>query len=146
MRDDRKNCFHSVTFTFKFGRAPSFSCEILASYYTSLTSTRECRFIRHLDSNGKTLASQMALVVKNLPANAGDARDLGSISGSGRSPAVGNDTLYQNSCLENSWKIHGQRSLADYSSWGLRELDMTEHTHTQLITVAKLYLTKRPVK
>ena len=29
-------------------------------------------------------------VVKNLPANAGDARDAGSIPGSGRSPGVGN--------------------------------------------------------
>ena len=37
----------------------------------------------------------MALVVKNLPASAGDARDLGSISGFGRSPGVGNDTLCQ---------------------------------------------------
>ena len=32
-------------------------------------------------------ASQVVLVVKNLPANAGDIRDTGSISGSGRSPA-----------------------------------------------------------
>ena len=56
MRDDRRICFHSVTFTFKSGRAPSFSCEILTSYYTSPASTRGCRFIRHLDSNGKTLA------------------------------------------------------------------------------------------
>ena len=31
----------------------------------------------------------MALVVKNLPANAGDARDAGLISGSGRSPGGG---------------------------------------------------------
>ena len=31
-------------------------------------------------------ASQVVLVVKNLPANAGDIRDTGSISGSGRSP------------------------------------------------------------
>ena len=35
-------------------------------------------------------ASQAALVVKNLPANAGDARDAGSISGSERSSGVGN--------------------------------------------------------
>ena len=34
-------------------------------------------------------ASQMALVVKNLPANAGDVRDGGSIPGSGRSPGAG---------------------------------------------------------
>ena len=34
-------------------------------------------------------ASQAALVVKNLPANAGDIRDKGSIPGSGRSPEEG---------------------------------------------------------
>ena len=44
----------------------------------------------------------MALVVKSLPANAGDARDWGSIAGSGRSPGVGNGNLLQDSCLENS--------------------------------------------
>ena len=32
----------------------------------------------------------MALVVKNLPANAGEARDMILIPGSGRSPGVGN--------------------------------------------------------
>ena len=41
-------------------------------------------------------------VVKNLPANAGDARDMGSIPGSGRSPGVGNGNPLQFSCLENS--------------------------------------------
>ena len=34
-------------------------------------------------------ASQVALVVKNPPANAGDIRDVGSIPGSGRSPGGG---------------------------------------------------------
>ena len=34
-------------------------------------------------------ASQVALVVKNLPANAGDIRDMGSIPGLGRSPGEG---------------------------------------------------------
>ena len=34
-------------------------------------------------------AFQVALVVKNPPAHAGDARDVGSISGSGRSPGAG---------------------------------------------------------
>ena len=37
----------------------------------------------------------MVLVVKNLPANAGDARDVGLIPGSGRSPGVGNGSLIQ---------------------------------------------------
>ena len=48
------------------------------------------------------LASQVALVVKNLPANAGDIRDMGSILGSRRSPGGGNGNLLQYSCLENS--------------------------------------------
>ena len=51
-------------------------------------------------------------VVKNPPANAGDARDVGSIIGSGRSPGVGNGNLLQYSCLDNSrgaWRatVHG---------------------------------------
>ena len=44
----------------------------------------------------------MFLVVKNLPASAGDIRDTGSIPGSGRSPGIGNGTSLQYSCLENS--------------------------------------------
>ena len=35
------------------------------------------------------LTSQVALVVKNLPANAGDIREVGSIPGSGKSPGGG---------------------------------------------------------
>ena len=40
-------------------------------------------------------------MVKNLPANAEDMRDLGSIPGLGRSPGVGNGNPLQYSCLEN---------------------------------------------
>ena len=47
------------------------------------------------------LASQVILVVKNLPVNAGDIRDMGSISGSERSPGEGNGNPLQYSCLEN---------------------------------------------
>ena len=47
-------------------------------------------------------ASQVALMLNNPPASAGDARDLGSIAGSGRSPGVGNGNPFQDSCLENS--------------------------------------------
>ena len=43
----------------------------------------------------------MALVVQNLPANAGDVRDTGSIPGWGRSLEEGNGNLLQYSCLEN---------------------------------------------
>ena len=45
--------------------------------------------------------SQVVLVVKNPPANAGDARDAGSIPGLGRSSRVGNGNSLQYSCLEN---------------------------------------------
>ena len=41
------------------------------------------------------------LVVKNSPANAGDARDVGSIPGSGRYPGEGNGNPLQYSCLGN---------------------------------------------
>ena len=41
------------------------------------------------------------LVLKNLPANAGDVREVGSIPGSGRSPGEGNGNTFQHSCLEN---------------------------------------------
>ena len=47
-------------------------------------------------------ASQVALVVKNPTANAGDTRDMGSIPGLGRSPGQGNGNPLQYSCLENS--------------------------------------------
>ena len=47
------------------------------------------------------MASQVALVAKNLPANAGDARDTGSVPGLGRSPGGGHGNLHQYSCLEN---------------------------------------------
>ena len=56
-------------------------------------------------------------MVKNLPANAGDARDVGSIPESGRSPGVGNGNPPQYSCLEN---------LKDRGAWGSKESDMTE--------------------
>ena len=46
-------------------------------------------------------ASQVVLVVKNLPAKAGDTRDSGLIPGLGRSPGEGNGNPLQHSFLEN---------------------------------------------
>ena len=43
----------------------------------------------------------MVLVVKNLPANAGDVKDAGLIPGSGRSPEGGHGNRLQYACLEN---------------------------------------------
>ena len=65
----------------------------------------------------------MALVEKNLLADAGDLRDVGLIPGLGRSPGGGNDNPLQYSCLEN---------LVDRGAWwatvhgGSEQLDMTE--------------------
>ena len=63
--------------------------------------------------------SQVVLVVKSPPANAGDIRDVGSIPGLGRSPGDGNDNRLQYSCQENpmdrgAWRatVHG-----DAKSW-----------------------------
>ena len=46
-------------------------------------------------------ASQVGVVVKNLPINAGDIKDMGSIPGSGRSPGGGHGNSLQYCCLEN---------------------------------------------
>ena len=61
-------------------------------------------------------------MVKNLPVNAGDAGDVGSIPGSGRSPGGEKGNSLQYSCLENSM---------DRGAWwatvhGLAKSDMTE--------------------
>ena len=67
-------------------------------------------------------ALQVALVVKNLPANAEDIKDSGSIPGLGRSPGGGHGNPLQYSCLENPM----DRILVGYSPWGHKESDITE--------------------
>ena len=62
-------------------------------------------------------------VEKNLPANAGDARDTDSIPRSGRSPRVVNVNSLQGSCLE---KFNLQRILEGYNPWGHKQADATE--------------------
>ena len=74
----------------------------------------------------------MAPVVKNLPANARDIRDLGLIPESGRSPGGGHGNPLQYSCLKNSM----DRGVSN-SPWGCKESDMTEatlyaHIHTHI--------------
>ena len=75
-------------------------------------------------------ASPMAQLVKNPPSNAGDTRDSGSISGSGRSPGEGNINLCQYSCLENPTDGGVCRATV-YG--GSKELDTTEHAHSQTV-------------
>ena len=57
-------------------------------------------------------ASQVMLVVKNPHASAGDVRDVGLISGSGRPPGAGHGNPPHYSCLGNpmdrgAWWVHG---------------------------------------
>ena len=53
------------------------------------------------ETYGVVWTSQMALVVKNSPPNAGDRRDAGLIPGLGRYPGGRHGNLLQYSCLEN---------------------------------------------
>ena len=74
-----------------------------------------------IDTYPQEWAYQVALVVKNLPANAGDLRDTGLIPGSRRSPGGQHGNPLQHSCLENP---HEQRSLEVCSSQAHKESDM----------------------
>ena len=58
----------------------------------------------HVGSLLAACASQVALVVKNQPANVRDIRDAGSVTGLGRSPGEGHGNSLQYSCLKISWK------------------------------------------
>ena len=58
--------------------------------------------------------------VKNPPASAGDARDLGSVSGLGRCPGEGNRKPLQYSCLDNPMDKRA-------CPWNRKELGTTEH-------------------
>ena len=76
-------------------------------------------------------ASQVVLVVKNLPANAGDARDASSILGSGRSPGEGLGNPLQYSCLENPMDRRAWRATVYRVTKSQTQLKRLTHTHTQ---------------
>ena len=72
----------------------------------------------------------MALGIKNSPANAGDARDPGSIPGLGRSPGGGNGNPLQNSCLKKP---------TDRGAW-LAVVHGVEKNQTPLSTFAHTFV------
>ena len=71
-------------------------------------------------------------VVENLPVLAGDARVLGLVPESGRSPRVGNGNPLQYSCLENSMG----RGAWWATGYGVtkRWIPLSTHTHTHTHT------------
>ena len=71
----------------------------------------------------QSIASQVALVVKTLPANARDIRDAGSIPGLGRSPGGGHGDPLQYPCLENPM---------DRGAWQATVHEVTESDRTKV--------------
>ena len=77
-------------------------------------------------------ASQGAVVVKNLPASAGDIRDAGSIPGWRRSPGGGNGNLLQYSYLEDSMDRGAWQAAAHRVFKSRTQLSTHEHFDPQL--------------
>ena len=71
----------------------------------------------------------MALMVKNVSANAGDAREIGLIPGSGRSTGGGHGNLLQYSCLENPMDRGAWRATVH----GVSESDGTWHAPEDMV-------------
>ena len=74
-------------------------CNTCNNHFFSFCAKNRRLILLTLDLNG---ASQVAVIVMNPPASAGDARDPGSVPGSGRSPRVGDSNPLHYSHLENS--------------------------------------------
>ena len=77
----------------------------------------QCLCYKIRNSWGYNVGFPGGSVVEKISAN---ARDPGSIPGSGRSPREGSGTPLQYSCLQKS---HGQRSLVGYSPWDFKQSD-----------------------
>ena len=84
-------------------------------------------------------ASQVALVVKNLPANAEGARHVDLVPELRWSPGVGNGNPLKYFCLENS----RERSLVGYSSWSRKLKSATVHGVTKCQTQLSAWTTTR---
>ena len=79
-------------------------------------------------------------VVKNPPANAGVAGDVGSVPGLGKSLGVGNGNLLQYACLENSMDRGAWQATVHAITKSQRGLSTHACTHTQTHTPLKVAL------
>ena len=90
-------------------------------------------FILFYDESSSLVGFAGVTVVKNLPSTAGVLRDVGLISGSGRSPGSPTPVFLPG-------ESHGQRSLEGYSPQGHKESDMTEATqHACMQSIVHMY-------
>ena len=83
-------------------------------------------------------ASRVVLVVKNLPANAGDIRNVVLIPGLGRASGKGNGHPLNYSCLENPWTEEPGR-LQSIGPQRVRH-DWSDLAHTQHVNICNSYL------
>ena len=77
-------------------------------------------------------------MVKNLPADRGDVRDVGSVPGSGRSPGGGQGNLLQYSCLETSMDRGLWRATVHGVAKSQARLKRLKHTHRHCYSWGKL--------
>ena len=73
--------------------------------------------------------SQVVPVVKKPSTIAGDGRDIGLISGKGRSPGIETGNPLQYSCLENSMDRGPWQAVVHVGTWSRKESNMTEYIH-----------------
>ena len=85
---------------------------------------------------GLSWASQVALVVKNTPANAGALRDVGSIPRLGRVPGGGHGNPLQYSCLENP---------ADRGAWRATDHSVCVLSHVRLFATPRTVAHQAPL-
>ena len=93
-------------------------------WWSPWRQTSDWKVIQGFSTEWKVGRGFPGLVVKSLPANAGDVRGAGSIPGLGRCPGEGHGNPLQYSCLENPM---------DRGVWWaiihrVAELDVTEET------------------
>ena len=80
-------------------------------------------------------------MVKNLPVNAGDIRDVGLILGSGRFPGGGNGNPLQYSCLENPMDRKAWRAIVYRVTKSQTQLkQLSTHTVLYLLFLTLTFL------